>query len=76
MHSWKKLHYASTLRIVKNRLTYAGFKPIRITGFNWIPVSRTSNIKLIPFFAFLERLFHLYLLVDLSLWLLVEARKL
>ena len=59
---WKKLDYASSFHQIKLRLKDAGFKPARAKGFNWVPASRASNNRLIPFFTPIEKVLHLDLL--------------
>lgn len=74
-HPWKKFHYASSFRQIKLRLKSANFELIRAKGFNWLPASRASNNKLIPYFASMERWLRLDLLLSLSPWIIIEARK-
>jgi len=74
-YHWKKSHYASSFQQIKLRLKNAGFKLTRAKGFNWLPASRASNNKLIPYFALIEKLLHLDLLLSLSPWIIIQARK-
>jgi len=57
------------------RLGNAGFKITRANGFYWLPVSRGSNNRLVPYFALVEKLLHLDLLPSLSPWIIIEGRK-
>jgi len=74
-HLWKKSHYATSFRQIKSRLGNAGFKITRANGFYWLPVSRESNNKLVPYFALIERVVRLDLLVCLSPRIIIRARK-
>jgi len=74
-HSWKKSHYATSFRRIKMRLRNAGFKITRANGFYWLPVSRESNNRLVPYCAFIEKLLHLGLLTSLSPRIIIRARK-
>jgi len=74
-YHWKKSHYASSFQQIKLCLKNAGFKLTRAKGFSWLPASRASNNKLIPYFALIEKLLCLDLLLSLSPWIIVEARK-
>jgi len=74
-HIWKKLHYATSFRRIKSRLRNADFKITIAKGFYWLPVSRESNSKLVPYCAFIENVLHLHLLPSLSPRIMIEARK-
>jgi len=74
-YHWKKFHYVSSFQQMKLRLKNADFKLIRAKGFNWLPASRASNNELIPYFALIEKLLCLDLLLSLSPWIIIEARK-
>jgi SAM-dependent methyltransferase len=74
-HFWRKSHYATSFWQIKSRLRNAGFKLIRANGFHWLPVSRESNSKLVPYCAVIEKLLHLDLLPSLSPRIIIQARK-
>ena len=74
-HLWKKSLYATSFRRIKSRLRNAGFRITRAKGFYWLPVSRESNNKLVPYFALIEKLLHLDLLPSLSPRIIIRARK-
>jgi len=74
-YHWKKSHYASSYQQIKLRLKNAGFELTRAKGFNWVPALRASNNKLIPYFALIEKLLHLNLLLSLSPWVIIQATK-
>lgn len=74
-YHWEKLHYASSFQQIKLRLKNADFKLTKAKGYNWLPASRASNNKLIPYFALIEKLLRLDLLFSLSPWIIIEARK-
>lgn len=74
-HLWKKSHYATSFRRIKARLRNAGFRITRAKGFYWLPVSRESNNKLVPYFALIEKLLHLDRLPSLSPRIIIRARK-
>jgi len=74
-HPWKKSHYATSLWRIKSRLRNAGFRITKAKGFYWLPVSRESNHKLLPYLALVEKLLHLDLLPSLSPRIIIRARK-
>jgi len=74
-YPWKKRNYASSFQQIKLRLKNAGFKLTRAKGYNWLSASYASNTKLTPYFAAIERLLRLDLLLCLSPWIIIQARK-
>jgi len=74
-HLWEKSHYGTSFRRIKLRLRNAGFKITGAKGFYWLPVSRESNSKLVPYFALIEKLLHLDLLPSLGPRIIIRARK-
>jgi len=74
-HPWKKSHYATSFRRIKSRLKNAGFQITEAKGFYWLPVSRESNYKLLPYLALVEKLLRLDLLPSLSPRIIIRARK-
>ncbi len=74
-HPWKKFYYLNSFWQIKLRLKSADFELIRAKGYNWLPVWHASNTKLMPFFAAIERLLCLDLLLSLSPWIIIQARK-
>lgn len=74
-HGWMKFHYKSSLWAVRERLKKAGFELLLESGFNWIPVSRASNSKLIPLFAKAVKALRLSSFPFLSPWVIIAARK-
>lgn len=74
-YPWKKKHYATSLRQTESRLGNAGFRVLRAKGFYWLPVSRESNNRLIPFYARIEEFLPLNLLSPLSPRIMIRARK-
>jgi 2-polyprenyl-3-methyl-5-hydroxy-6-metoxy-1,4-benzoquinol methylase len=52
-----------------------GFQFIKEEGFCWLPFKRTSNSKLVPFFASVERILGLGKLPRLSPWVMFVARR-
>jgi SAM-dependent methyltransferase len=74
-HPWQKFNYASSFQQIKLRLKNAGFELTRAKGYNWLPASYASNTKLTPYFAAIERLLCLGLLLSLSPWIITQARK-
>ena len=74
-YSWKKNHYATSLRQTESCLRNAGCQRLRAKGFYWLPVSRESNNRLIPFYARIEESLLLELLSPLSPRIMIRARK-
>ena len=83
-NSYKILHpnrrkrpsfYFTTCRSFEIKLERLGFVIEKSIGFNWIPAKRTSDSKLIPYFAALERLFRLEYLPYISPWVFIIAKK-
>ena len=74
-HPWKKSHYAASFHRIKSRLKNAGFDITEAKGFYWLPVSRESDNKLVPYFALIEKLSHLDLLTSLSPRIIIRGRK-
>ena len=67
--------YGITYREFKDKLKGAGLVIEKAIGYNWAPVSRISNCKLIPFFFTLEKLLRLEYLPHISPWVFIIARK-
>lgn len=56
-------------------LRKAGFTVTAKMGYSWPPLGRTSESRLVPFMAGMERLFRLRRMPSLSPWVIVHARK-
>jgi len=56
-------------------LSKTGFKVKRKMGYSWLPLGRTSESRLIPFLAAIEKLFALRRIPSLSPWVIVHAEK-
>lgn len=67
--------YMHSYGMVMQRLFKTGFKVKRKMGFGWLPFGRTSENRLIPFLAVIERLFALRRIPSVSPWVLVHAVK-
>jgi len=67
--------YGITYWEFKEKLKGAGLIIEKAIGYNWAPVSRMSNCKLIPFFFALEELLRLKHLPSISPWVFIIARK-
>jgi ubiquinone/menaquinone biosynthesis C-methylase UbiE len=52
-----------------------GFAVMRKTGYSWLPLGRTSESRLVPFLAVVEKLFRLRRIPRLSPWVIVHAVK-
>jgi hypothetical protein len=55
------------------RLFKTGFAVMRKMGYNWLPFGRTSESRLVPFLAVVEKLFALRRIPSLSPWVIVHA---
>ena len=66
MHSYSR---------VMQSLSRTGFSVIRKMGYSWLPFGRTSESRLIPFLALLEKLFVLRRIPSLSPWVIVHSVK-
>lgn len=69
--------YSQSIGSTRTRLRDAGFAVLREQSFNWAPVKRLSNSRLIPVTGFVEQQMQPVLdhLVALSPWVLVLAQK-
>ena len=67
--------YGITYREFKGKIKRVGLIIERAIGYNWAPVSRMSNCKLIPFFFALEELLRFKYLPYISPWVFIIARK-
>lgn len=56
-------------------LSKTGFAVKRKMGYSWLPLGRTSESRLIPFLAVIEKLFALRRIPSLSPWVIVHAEK-
>lgn len=63
-------HYNDTLATLES----LGFVVVRKHGFNWLPFNRTSNNRLVPIFAKLERKLRIGKLA-ISPWVMMQVRK-
>jgi SAM-dependent methyltransferase len=66
-------HYMHSYPEVVQGLDKAGFKIVRMEGFNWLPFNRTSQNPLVPLFAKIEKLFGLRKSSSLSPWVLIQS---
>ena len=67
--------YRHSYKIVMRSLFKTGFAVVRKMGYCWLPFGRTSESQLIPFFAFLEKLFALRRIPRLSPWVITHSVK-
>ena len=67
--------YGITYRKFIKKIKSAGFIIEKAIGYNWTPVSRMSNCKLIPFFFALGKLLRFEYLPFISPWVFINARK-
>jgi len=67
--------YGITYREFKDKLKGAGLVIEKAIGYNWAPVSRMSNCKLILFFSVLEEVLRFEYLPSISPWVFIIARK-
>jgi ubiquinone/menaquinone biosynthesis C-methylase UbiE len=66
MHSYSK---------VMQCLSKTGFEVRKKMGYSWLPLGRTSESRLVPFLARIEKLFALRRIPSLSPWVIVHAMK-
>lgn len=71
----QRVYYSEKLSDTREKLMEAGFQIMMVNGFRWIPFSRTSDNKLIPFFAGLEKFLKLGNLPHFSPWVFWAAVK-
>ena len=60
---------------VMQSLSKIGFVVVKKMGYNWLPFGRTSESRLIPFLARLEKLLALRRIPRLSPWVIVHTVK-
>jgi ubiquinone/menaquinone biosynthesis C-methylase UbiE len=60
---------------VMQSLSGTGFSVVKKMGYSWLPFGRTSESRLIPFLALLEKLFALRRIPSLSPWVIVHSVK-
>jgi ubiquinone/menaquinone biosynthesis C-methylase UbiE len=66
MHSYSR---------VMQSLSKTGFSVVRKMGYSWLPFGRTSESRLIPSLALLEKFFALRRIPSLSPWVIVHTVK-
>jgi ubiquinone/menaquinone biosynthesis C-methylase UbiE len=74
----RELHgksYRHSYKRVMQSLSKTGFSVVRKMGYSWLPFGRTSESRLIPFLAMLEKLFTLRRIPSLSPWVIVHGVK-
>ena len=74
----RKLHgksYRHSYNRVMLALSNTGFSVVKKMGYSWLPFGRTSESRLIPFMAMLEKLFALRRVPSLSPWVIVHSVK-
>jgi ubiquinone/menaquinone biosynthesis C-methylase UbiE len=67
--------YRHSYSTVMQSLSKTGFTVVKKMGYSWLPFGRTSESRLIPFLAFLEKLFALRRTPSLSPWVIVHSVK-
>ena len=67
--------YMHSYSVVIERLYKKGVEVKRKLGFSWLPFGRTSESRLVPFFATIEKLFALRRIPSVSPWVMVHAAK-
>jgi 2-polyprenyl-3-methyl-5-hydroxy-6-metoxy-1,4-benzoquinol methylase len=68
--------YSRSIGDIRQRLRAAGFTVLREQGFNWLPATRLSNNRLIPFLGSVGKSMHMgSAAAQFSPWVLVLARK-
>jgi len=74
----RKLHgksYRHSYNRVMQSLSKTGFSVVRKMGYSWLPFGRTSESRLVPFLAILEKIFALRRIPSLSPWVIVHSVK-
>ena len=72
----RKLHgksYRHSYNRVMQSLSKTGFSVVRKMGYSWLPFGRTSESRLIPFLAMLEKILVLRRIPSLSPWVIVHS---
>ncbi|MDX1813347.1 MAG: class I SAM-dependent methyltransferase [Candidatus Bathyarchaeia archaeon] len=69
-----KSYMHSYNRVIQS-LSRTGFSVVRKVGYGWLPFGRTSESRLIPFLALLEKLFALRRIPSVSPWVIVHSIK-
>jgi ubiquinone/menaquinone biosynthesis C-methylase UbiE len=67
--------YRHSCKRVMRCLSKTGFAVTRKMGYSWLPFGRTSESRLVPFLARIEKLFALKRIPSLSPWVIVHAVK-
>ena len=67
--------YRHSYKRVMRCLSKTGFAVTRKMGYSWLPFGRTSESRLVPFLARIEKLFALKRIPSLSPWVIVHAVK-
>ena len=67
--------YRHSYKRVMQSLSKTGFAVVRKMGYSWLPFGRTSESRMIPFLAMLEKLFALRRIPSLSPWVIVHSVK-
>ena len=67
--------YMHSYRSVMHSLLKTGFTVKRKMGYSWLPFGRTSQNRLVPLSAFIERTFALRRIPSLSPWIIIHATK-
>jgi ubiquinone/menaquinone biosynthesis C-methylase UbiE len=67
--------YTHSYNRVMRCLSKTGFAVTRKMGYSWLPFGRTSESRLVPFLARIEKLFALKRIPSLSPWVIVHAVK-
>jgi ubiquinone/menaquinone biosynthesis C-methylase UbiE len=67
--------YLHAYRRVMRALSKAGFLAVKKIGYSWLPFDRTSESRLIPFLAKLEKIFALRKFPSVSPWVIVYSIK-
>jgi ubiquinone/menaquinone biosynthesis C-methylase UbiE len=67
--------YRHSYNRVMQSLSETGFSVVRQMGYSWLPFGRTSESRMIPFLAALEKLFGLRRIPSLSPWVIVHSVK-
>lgn len=75
MLSPNRIFYRFSPGDVIEELTKSGFEVLRTSGFNWQPLARNSNSRLVGIFEWLENFLRLPQIVNGSPWFFVAARK-
>lgn len=67
--------YRHSYNTVIKSLSKTGFSVVKKMGYSWLPFGRTSESRLVPFLAIIEKIFALRSIPSLSPWVIIHSFK-